>query len=371
MAFVALPGVGLWWPDLGQDMAINPSFQTGVIDATGEKFAFCGRYWNDAHASKSISRVGLRFGSVTKAGGSGLTVSLQDVTLTTGGPMQPDEVQDQTVAIANGDASFASNTWIRTGTLSATRSLAIGDLVAVVVEFDGSGRLGADSVQISALSSDRASPQRQASAVLKTASWAGLQAVPNLVLEADDGTFGTLEGAWPCSAFNNHAYNSGSTPDEYAMEFTVPVPVKVDGLWCSTALAGATTDFDLVLYEGTTALATVSVDGHNAGSTSSRGCWAPIAEQTLAVGTTYRVAVKPTTANNVTAYSVEVSDALHWALTPGGAGCTYTTRTDAGSWAAATSTRRFFAGVRISAVHDGSGGAASGAAWLVNGGLVR
>lgn len=372
MAFVSLGGTGPWWPANPQDVTVQPAAQSVVIDATGELCAYMGRVWNPSRSTKSVERVGFRFGTVTKAGGSGLTVSLQDVSLTSGGPMQPDGVQDQTVAIANGNASFASNTWIRTGTLSANRSVAYQELLAVVIEFDGSGRLGADSVAISATQTMSSGGQRQAGVSHYTGSWAAQQAAPNIVLEYSDGTFGALEGGWPYSAINNHTYNSGTgTADEYAMEFTVPVPVKVDAIWAPVGVAGATSDFDIVLYEGTTALATVSVDGNHSSTTSARGCFVPIPEQTLSTSSTYRIAVKPTTANNVTAYSIDVSDANHLTLLPGGTAFTYTTRLDSGSWAAATATRRMYAGVRISAIHDGSGGGSSGAAALINGGLIR
>jgi len=123
-----------------------------LIDATGEMAAFCGRVWFSARSgTKNLSRVGFRFGAVTKSGGSGLTVSLQDVTLSAGPPMQPDGTQDQTVAIANGNASFASNTWIRTGTFSASRTVTYGDLLAVNVEYDGGGRTNPDSVIVNTI----------------------------------------------------------------------------------------------------------------------------------------------------------------------------------------------------------------------------
>lgn len=354
MAFTSLKSPFLFFPGRSYPTSMTPSFGTAVIDATGEKFAMCGRFWHPSRASKAIRNVGFRFGTVVKASGSGLTVSLQDPSLTTGGPMQPDGTQDQTAAIANGAATFVSNTWHETGNLSADRTVAFGEQLAVVIEYDGSGRLGADSVQISGVACQYGDPNRSNSVALFTASWASQSMYPNVVLKCSDGSYGTLDHAFPCSAINNPAFNSGSSPDEYAMEFTVPVPMKVDGLWCDLSAAA---DFDLVLYDGTTALASHSFDQQQAGTSSARFAVGTIAEQTLSTGVTYRVAIKPTSATNVTATSFDVNSVLHLDLHDGGQACTYTTRTDLGSWAAPTTTRRMYCGVRVSAVHDGTGGA--------------
>src|SRR5262245_9299830 len=136
MAFVQVPGNGLWIPSpsLPYSFAAAPALSTLLlIDATGEEAAFCGRVFFPVRSgTKDVRKVGFRFGAVTKAGGSALTVSLQDVNLGTGPTMQPDETQDQTVAVANADAGFTSNAWYQTGALSADRTVALGELLAVV-----------------------------------------------------------------------------------------------------------------------------------------------------------------------------------------------------------------------------------------------
>ena len=132
-----------------------------------------GKVWfAERTGTKDIRRVGFRFGTVTKAGGSAVTVSLQDVNLAAGPPLQPDEVQDQTVAIANADAGFATGLWYRTGTLSADRTVAYGEDLCVVFEYDGAGRLGSDVVNIAYSSVGLEGLPHSANVVLKTASWA-------------------------------------------------------------------------------------------------------------------------------------------------------------------------------------------------------
>lgn len=359
MALQTIPGEGLWIPR-PLPVNIGPSFSAGLtIDATGEKAAFVGRVWNKDRATKSISRVGFRFGTITKAGGSGLTVSLQDVSLTAS-PGQPDETQDQTVAIANGDASFASNTWIRTGALSTDRSVAFGERLAVVIEFDGSGRQGADSVVIAGFNPVGVTQQvLTASSVLKTGgTWAVATPIPNLVLEFSDGTFGTLAGSYIASDTSTVALNTSTSPDEVALEFSLPFPCKVDGVWAAIS-PPADADFEIVLYDGTTAMTngTITVDQRELRGTVAGTLFMPFpAEVSLVANTTYRLAIKPTTTTSLTVYYQDIASADHRQALPFGTSGAYVTRVDGGSWAAATTTRRPMLGLHVSAFDDGAGG---------------
>lgn len=356
-----------------------------LIDATGEKVAFCGRVFNKDRSSKNIHAVGFRFGTVTKAGGSVLTVSLQDVDLANGPPMRPDETQDQTVTIANANASFATNTWIQTAAFSADRTVAFGELVAVVIEFDGGGRLGSDSVVISAAFGIGAQANyHQCSASAKVGAgpaWTETSEVPNIILEFSDGTFGTLIGAFPFMSSSSVSFKQDTAgSDEYALEFQVPFPCKVDGFWINCAVAANTNNFDVVLYDGTSAMTngTVTVDANavNVAASTMRtlvGNFA--AEITLAANHTYYLAVKPTqTTGNVLLFYVDVNDANHFQALAGGTAWRLSSRLDLGSWAAATTTRRPLMGLHVSSLDDGvqTGGGSGGVTKLAGfgGGLV-
>jgi hypothetical protein len=357
MSLVQIAGQGPQWPRIISPMP--PAFANGLlIDATGEIIAMVGRVWFPGRTgTKNIERVGFRFGAVTKAGGSALTVSLQDVSLTAGPPAQPDGVQDQTVAIANANASFATNTWIRTGTLSANRTVSYGDRLAVVIEYDGAGRQGADSVVVSGFSNiAQGAFFENAPVLFAGAAWTAQVFSSNVILEFSDGTFGILDGGVATSAINTHAFNLNTgTADEFALAFQVPVPTVIDGLW-ATLLVASGGDLELILYDGTTALATVAIDANAITSNVARQALEPIAEQTLSPGTQYYIAVRPTTTNNVSAYSFDVSDANHLTCMDGGINFNYATRLNQGVWAANTTTRRLFAGFRISQLDDGAGG---------------
>lgn len=342
MGYVKLPGSlsAPWWGRIVQSLGIATS---ALLDATGEKLAFCGPvHWNDNATSKQITKIGIRFGSVTKAGGSGLTISLQTVNLATGPPMQPDETQDETVAVANGNAAFATNTWLMSGALSANRTVSRGERIGIVVEFDGGGRLGADSVVISGLASTDTGAYAQTMTVHKTGgTWAQVAILPCVILEFSDGTFGTLAGALPFSATNNHTYKSDSSPNEYALEFQMPVGGKVGGaeLWLYTD--ANTSDFDVILYgsDGSTVLGSVSVDANAALGASFRQLNVVFPDEyVFAANTDYWLAVKPTqSTSNMRIGYIDVSAAGHLDAFFGGQNWHMASRTGTGTaWGSAT-----------------------------------
>lgn len=359
MALVKYPGRGAWVNDEWRRQAAPSLSNTTAIDATGEKLAFVGYFWHPEQIAKDVSRVCFRFGAVTKAGGSGLTISLQNVSLTAG-PMQPDETQDQTVAVANGNAAFAANTWLRSDALSANRTLTPGDLVAIVVEYDGSGRLGADSVTLSCYAATDNLASQTVATMIKTASWASVNLVPNVILECSDGSFGTLEGAFPVKTVGTVGLQSDTTPDEVALKVTLPFPIGVDGIAYQLNPLSDTSDHEVNLYDsGGSALKTVSVDAHTlAGAGLVRPAQVPFTEQELTKDATYYYAIKPSSdTQTVTLYYFEVDDANHWKTHPLGTIGTYVERTDAGAWTE-TTTRRPAIGFHQSSVANDTGGGA-------------
>ena len=342
------------WPD---GSFTNQSISSQTIDATGEKVSYCGTNYAPDGASHSIRKVGVYFNTVVKAGGSALTLSLQDPSTSTGPPMQPDGTQDQTVAISN--ASIASTTFVLSGALSADRAVAFGEAVCVVVEFDGSGRLGSDSFGLGSTSRGSGNPATFAETALFTASWASASRLPIVIFEYSDATYGTLDGASVFSAANTSvAYNSGSATDEYALKFTVPMNGYIDGVFLNISIA-AGADFDVVLYSGTTSLASKSIDA-NWWSVVVNGLGGLIAfpKTTVSTGTTYYLSVKPTTANNVTLGGYTVASAAYLAAMPQGTGYIRSGRVDAGSW---SETSTVLPSIRFRFTPTANSGAASGA----------
>lgn len=341
-----------------------------TLAATGDKAAFCGRVRTPNRGSKNITKVGFRFGTVVKAGGSGLTVSLQDVDLANGPPLRPDGTQDQTVAVSN--ASITTGAWLETGALNATRTVAHGDRLAVVVEFDGSGRLGADSFPINAYGGTASLAFMDGCAVGFTgATWtATLASAGGIILLFDDGTFGTLDGGIPASVAGNDAFNSGSGAPIIGLQFTVPFTCKTDGAW-ALMQAAANADFNLKLYSvsgsALTLMATSASDANAARAAATIFMHDTIfPEQTLVTGTTYFLALEATTVNNLTLYNYTVNSAAYFGAIHGGTSWVYNTATGT-TLGSSTSTKRPIMGLRVSAVDDGTGSGGTSSARMIGG----
>lgn len=355
MALTYLGGLGAWFPDRLLGTLTTTLGSLGTINATGEKLAISGYVWwpGDKTGTKDVQRVWINFGAVTKSGGSALTLSLQNLSATA--PLQPDETQDQTVAIANADAGFDANRIYRSGTLSADRTVNYRDLLSVVVEYDVNGRLSSDTVDLRGVTVATRSENANG-ASLKTAAWAGEDSRrPVCILEFDDGTFGTLGECVPVSVLTSASIDTGTSPDEVALKFTPTVPMTISALGAMLDYTNSSTDFELVLYSGTDALVTVAVDASQLITTGGGFAFqhAPIAETDLSAGTAYYIAVKPTTTNNVVVAYYDVSDANHLTIAQGGTAYHYASRENAGAWTPLT-TRRPLISMRVAKVDNGA-----------------
>ncbi len=352
-------------------ITVNPSLSASLVIAganASDKLAMIGRVSHAARTgNKNISKVHFLFGAVTKSNGSTLRVSLQDVDTANGPVIRPDGTADQSVTIANADAGFTSNGWY-TATLGATRTVAYGDLLAVV--FDWGSAVSGDSVVIaglslSSVSSNAGSATHQNCCVQFTSSaWGVVSMVTNVLLEFDDGTFGTLDGSIVCSATGSISFNSGSTPDENALEFIAPFTGEIDGMWCYINPGAG--DFDMVFYDGSTAVATVSVDANAIQAASGRWVRVNFPKVAVTAGNTYRAAVRPASGTNASLYYLDVAAAAHRAVLPFGTNAMLNSRTDAGSWGAGTTTRRPLIGVRYSGIDTTPPTLASGAFAFAN-----
>lgn len=283
-----------------------------LMDAAGEKVAFVVRIGKTGN----IRTPYIRLATVTN--GDTLLLSLQNVDGATG---DPDGTADQscTVAVANND----DNTW-KSCTLDADRSVTMGDVVALVVEWNsGVGNLNV------ACYGDPASGSIYPS--LYTTSWAKQARTPMLALGYSDGSFGYLPATVPF-VVSATSFNNGSTPDERGNLFRVASPVGVCGAIWGADMDG---DTDIVLYNSaSTAIATASFDSTIRQNGGQSRHWIYFSSaQTLTANSDYRLVIKPMSATNI--------PTQHGTLAAAGAdeggqvGATqfhYTHRTDAGAW---------------------------------------
>ncbi len=330
-----------------------------VIDASAEKAAFCGRVWMiSAGATKDINKVHIILAACTTTAVNPATfrLSLQDVTAT-GGIMVPDGTADQSAtAVTNTLTSSSINTF----TLGANRTVSQGDLIAV--HFDYSAFTAGDVVTIGSLNLSYFAAQ-----TLSELNVAGTYAIQNtgpmVTLEYTDGTFGTLEGGYAAASISNPTMSvslTGLAP-ERGVEFTVSVPMTIDGGYSilgHAASAGST----ILLYNETTTItnAVVSINPNFYGSTGQRSYeWTFPAQISLDPGNTYRLVHRAQNSVPITFQEMGVLDQSNLQALSGGVNFFATTRATVGSGFTTTSTKRGLMGIRAIAFSDGAGGSST------------
>jgi hypothetical protein len=352
MALTSLGG-GMFMPK-PENFATNNT--NNLLDASGEKLGAVFR------APKTGTLAKVRFRTATVTTGDTMKVSFQDVDMATG---NPDETADQyrTVSVASSD----DNAWISTGLITTDgtdgggkRSVTRGDLLAIVIEYDSyvSGNMNIVN------SLPPLDYGNGCYTTLKTGgTWAKTTGTQGCFeLEYDDGTLAYSDTLMP--GFNEAAtLASNTTPDEVALYFRFPVGVTVGGAFVFIDLDAAA---DVVLYDtdGTTALATVSLDSDVRAGTTVNGTMVVFpSEIDLAANSWYFLSVKPTTTTAVGYRRMTVRATASMDMFDLGQNAILATRTDAGIWGTTTTIRPRMS-LLVTKVHDGSGG---GGAYVIGG----
>ena len=355
----SVSGAGLFLPPLPQ-MTLPPALGASMAMDT-EEWNFVGRFWSKDHATKNITKVHFRTGAVTLGGSSVFRCGLHAVS-STASPMQPTGTVQQYCTM--NAAAVPANSWV-TATLNVARTINPGDLLAVVFRFQT--YTAGDSVVFACVLPSAAAYlyNTTGGSTFDGNGFTAQTVTPNLLFECDDGTFATLEGAWPASNITSNSFNSGTAvADEYALAFSLPFPAKADGMWACPYIELNTSNFQVILYDsdGTTAMETVTVDANPIQSNaSSRMLVIPFAaERQLNRNTVYRLSIRPTTTNSVTVYSTEVANAAHWTTHPGGAAFHLHTRLNQGATWTESPLRRPLMGIRLSALDDAATGGGVG-----------
>jgi hypothetical protein len=347
-------------PNLSLSSVYLPSGGTAAtLNTLNYRCAFVGKVFLPGRTgTKTISSAGGKIyfqpGTTTFAdAGTTIRVGIQDLDDTAGPPATPDGTFDVYDDLVGGTDTITSATNKTVTMSSGTKDLTHGQKIAVV--FDMTAKAGSDSVIIQGATTIAAAGIFPGVSSYNASAWSAGSLVPNVVLEFDDGTFGTIDGSFVFTNSNGSAvaFNSGSNPSERGNIFQVPFDCKIDGYWFAANLANSSAAFQVLLYSdptGTPAVvtdSTITFDPNNARAASVNGVFIETlpTEITLTAATDYAVLIKPTSANNVTVGSVSFPVAGARALW-GGTGVSLATRN--GGVCSPTTTAIGTIGVRIS-----------------------
>lgn len=286
------------------------NINAATMNAAGESFTAIGRiHLEGGTGSKTISSAGgkihWRSSTITFSNaGTNLRIGIQDIAATG----LEDGTFDVYADLVGGTDTITGSTVQSTAMETGTKTIGHGDIIGIA--FETTTRGGTDSVTV-AYPVGTAAPANPLFPYITLDTGAGPTRNPGanmLLIEFDDGTFGWLEyygGAVLPGSQTNQAFNSGSTPDEYAAVFQVPFKTSINKVALSIGSVASTDTFEVILYsdpEGTpVAERTTTVDPHYVGNTTQTDTfWVALSSgYTLSPNTWYAVALRPTSANSI------------------------------------------------------------------------
>jgi len=320
---------------VGCEVLLNSTMSIGsstALTASTHKICIVGT----VQKSGVISSVSFRLGAITKGLTTELLVSLQDVDTANGPPGRPDGTVDQSGTIST--ANIVANTVV-TATLGTTRSVTVGDLLAVVVEFNTFN--ASDSIVVSTLGG---ASQAIVNSLVGLSHYNGtawtlsITGIPIVSLGYSDATANSIHGALPLTSITANSFNVDSSPDERGIRWVPAYTQVVAGLW---AMAIASADHALVLYDsGGTELASVAVDANTVRVSAIRPQWRYFSSPvTVTAGSTYYLTIRPATATNITTYTFGLAASADREAWPLGTEADGATRTGAGAWTISSTSR--------------------------------
>jgi len=376
--------VGVMWPS-SHLMHFNSNTGVGqittVLDATGEQCAYVGRVlWNDrgTHTVGSSSVIHTHTWASTWANGaSTFDVGIQDVATGAGPAAQPDGTFDVKGTFTGGDGSVVSVNFSAFPMTTGSKSIAQGDLIAVV--FDFTNRAGSDSIQLNRLTTNTFLHTSLVNTNLGGAGWAaiGPGSCPNIIIVADDGAIGTFDFSTPGCYWGASTFKSGDAADEFALMFQLPWSGKIDALWAAFSYNSTTSDGTISLYTdplGTPTVVSGASKSFLAETTMRASALTPVlsiftlpSEVAVSHGVSYALGLKATGAGNLGLHTWQLSNANFRSILDGGTTLERRSRTGSAAFGSASTTFIPMMGVRYSSLHDAGGGGGGGL--LVNPGM--
>jgi hypothetical protein len=374
MALTATP-TGLYFPEWVSRFS-GVSNATALNAATNKSAMIGHVYWEGRAASKTVSSAGGQIkwlpgtSNTFSSGSSTIDIGIQDVDSVNGPPVRGDGTFDVKATMTGGVTTITDSTWNTVSMTSGSKTIAHGDLVAVVLDMTARG--GTDVVRTSSAAgpSTAGVNVRPTMTQFTSGAWgtgAG-GALPNVYIVADDGTLGIFDAALPITSTSSETYGDGSNPDERGLIFQVPWDCKIDAYSLILGGSNANSDATLAVYSnptGTPAVvsgSSVNILGENFERTGSAFMCQILlpAEISLTKNTDYCLALRGTGSSNMILALDTIPDTNLRKFITGGTTVKKATRNNgSGAFTAESpAVTMYMMAMRISQFYDTAGGAA-------------
>lgn len=332
-------GFRLGWPGPGSPGTGAAVYTSSTLDGSTD----AAEWIFDAQEAATITKLGFRLTSKTGTSPT-FKISLQGRTGggvpdgTPKGGGTPASATFTVTSITAGDW-----TWI---TLDNPYTCTRGERLSIVIAYDSGTIDGSNSIAVS-IACDVFGVRCGFPIGIANASGSRTRAsgTPLYGYASSSRTFG-----FPVKAFTETQYSSTSTPDEYALGFTIPsgfgATMQIGGVRITGRCGAAAKSLLVTLYDGTTSLQTVTFDtddyvSNASGFRSMDYIFDETTLSTLTVGSMYRIGFAPQdTAHNFALCVMETSTSADLDAFPGGTDFFLSTRVDGADWDTDSTTKR-------------------------------
>ena len=374
-------GVMTWpMPLLDARMSNNTGAISNVtLDSTSDALAWIGT----SPVTDSLTKIYFRTVTVT----TGADVDVRIETVVAGRPSGTLWGANTNIVVTIADSD--DNVW-KTATLTSAASLNAGDQFAIVIASSaGTPLIGFATTTdtVTPIAGQGTYPSLLANLTGSYAAIANMSRSFEWIVEFSSAGIKFTPGLTPIDgAITLTAFNSGSSPDEYALRFIPPFKCRVRGARVALANGNADADCTMSLWDATgdtdaEALAQVVLDNDALSAVANDGYVNAFFDtaNTLTAGATYYLGIRADTANNrsiytcATAGSGEPAGAIK-AFPAESTELYLATRTwtagTAGAWSTTTTTMPVIE-LLIDQVDDGSAAAGNSNANVLGGSVIR
>lgn len=358
MTLVTLPSP-IAWPGIASQFNAIPALGTvATLTSAGSHYV---TYVFDAREDMTVSHIGFRAGTV--AGSPTIEIRIETV--------------DTSTALPTGTL-WATNTNGTTGTVSsntsvlqaltASASITKGQVFAVkLLLATGTSLIVQNTNQWAAFQSLNL-PYLVNNTGTPTKGNIGNN-TPNIAIGSSSTTFYQVTGALPVSSTTGNTFNNSVAGAKRGLRFTIPMNCRAVGLRFYQAIS--TGDYNAALYSDAgseLSSSSTAFTGVVNAATNNATTYAFFDNTvTLTAGTTYRIAIEPTTTTNVNVTTMTLPSASYRGASPFGTTGHYATFTTGGGWVDSATDQIPLMDLIIDQIDDGTGSGGGGVVGVIGG----